>query len=110
MKKFKCILYYHDMDKIQSIIQERIHELQSKKYYELSEIVVYRLFALLGVEKRINSKMRFLDPRTPVKMSFDLKEALILKFCLLDRLTTPGLSKIFMQLDSTIHPAIHLEL
>ena len=110
MTKYKCIFYCADLIMIVDIMNERIREIQSKESHEMSEVLVYRLYNCMALSKRLNNKIGFNPPTEALKLSFILPEVLTLKNCLMDRIKTPGLSQIFMQLDSKIHPAIQLEL
>jgi len=110
MRKFKCTFTPGDILRILQVIQDHIQILQYKQPHELSETMVYRLYNLVALEKKFKNRSTFMHPTDTFKMSFDLKDVLTLKFVLLDKMRTSGLSDIFIKLDRYIHPAIQLEM
>ncbi len=99
-----------DVLRIISIMNDSIELLQGKEPHELNETSVYRLYALIALQKRFKNKSLFMHPSDVFKMSFDLRDVLTLKYCLMEKIRTPGLSDIFIKLDRYVHPAIQLEL
>lgn len=110
MIKYKCEFTPVDVLRVLECLEDNIQILQRKKPHELSEVIVYRLFILISLEKKFRSKSRLMHPDERFKFSFELNQVLALKNILINRLSTPGLSDIFMKLDKYIHPAIQLEI
>lgn len=109
IKKYKCKCKVSMMQVafIILMIEADMIEISEKKINELTEVLIYRQYALGKLHNRF-SKMAFEEPEK--KMSFNLGESLALKNSLMKAKSSPFVSKIFIQIDATLHPAIQLEI
>jgi hypothetical protein len=83
-----------------------IVELNEQLLYDLKEINVYRMHFLLSLRKRVRNKIEVTLHGRPSIIALSQIEMLIIRYALLRRQKTPGMSKLFIDVDCKIHPSM----
>lgn len=107
--KYKVKFYVLDLIDVSDLIDVAMRTIQEKEVHELSEVLILRLHVLQALYRKFKNKTLMTPPTDSVTFSLTLSEIVCLKHCLMGN-EQPGIRRIFMTIDSKVHPAIQLEL
>lgn len=104
MSKMKLKLSTTDVTELDETLCNAIVDLNETLLYDRKEINVYRMHFLLSVRKRVRNKIEVTLFGRPSTLGISMIEMLVLRYALARRRTTAGMGKLFLDIDSKIHP------